>query len=180
MTTQRKFSDFYKNALPFHMSEVPAGGMCLSAFVVLQNGAGEVLLGKPSPNFPDWDNIGALNPDRVARISEKWMLPSSHLVLHESPQEAAGRILKEQLGFDEVPLKLNVFSEVYDIPAAGLKNHWDLEFVFTGRLDARVLARVPSQWKALEFVQLSRLKTADFARNHQDILSHLGLWKESV
>jgi len=160
------------------MSEIPAGGMCLSAFVVLRNAAGGVLLGKPNPSFPDWDNIGALNPQRIARISTRWMLPSSHLMLYESPHDAGRRILREQLDLEETPLKMNVFNEVYDIPNVGLKNHWDIEFVFTGEVAAATLKRIPPQWTALEFVQPSALKAEDFARNHQDILSHLGIWKE--
>ncbi|MGP8068715.1 MAG: hypothetical protein ACLP5V_02360 [Candidatus Bathyarchaeia archaeon] len=50
------------------------------------------------------------------------------LIFGESPQDAAVRILREQLGVEEQHLEApQVFSEVY-----GALNHWDLEFVFLG------------------------------------------------
>jgi hypothetical protein len=52
-----------------------------------------VLMGRVNPEYPAWEHIGALNKVRLERYSDKWMLPSSHLVLYESPRQAAERIL---------------------------------------------------------------------------------------
>ena len=64
----------------------------------------------------------------------------------------------------------SVFSEVYD-PL----NHWDLEFVFMGERD-----KVPANdaWRILEFVDVSKTRSEDFARGDEDILAHVGKWAD--
>jgi len=69
-------------------SEIPSGGVCLSAFLVVQDETGKVLMGKIDPEAP-WDHIGALDQKRVEIHSRGLMLPSSHLLIHESPQAAS-------------------------------------------------------------------------------------------
>ena len=98
------------------------------------------------------------------------MLPSSHLVLLESPQEAAARILREQLSIPDQKLEGPLaFSEVY-----GPRNHWDFLFVFTGERD-----EVPGSdaWSERRFVDLDAAKKEDFARSHEDVLALAGRWK---
>jgi hypothetical protein len=76
------------------MSDIPEGGACLSTFLILWNSSKNmVLMGRVNPEYPAWEHIGALNKVRLERYSDKWMLPSSHLVLYESPRQAAERIL---------------------------------------------------------------------------------------
>ena len=111
------------------MSEIPEGGVCLSAFIVLsQLGSPKsVLMGRINKKAP-WDHIGALDAGRVELHSKGWMLPSSNLMLGESPQDAALRILREQLGVGDQPVEgPRVLSEI-----SGPLNHWDLEFIFLG------------------------------------------------
>jgi ADP-ribose pyrophosphatase YjhB (NUDIX family) len=96
------------------------------------------------------------------------MLPSSHLVLGESPDDAAKRVLLEQLGLADQPLNgPHVFSDVYDVPATGEKKHWDIEFVFQGERD-----EAPSYWVWRE-LKFAATKREEFARGHEDILSHI-------
>lgn len=150
--------------------EVPEGGMCLSAFLVLSRKGhpNEVLVGRLRPDAP-WDHIGALDPARAEANSKGWMLPSSHLILGEGPVEAARRIMREQLGLKDLPVHGPLaFSEVY-----GSSNHWDLEFVFTGEIDTQP---VHDAWRELAFVDLNRAGKEDFARSHEDILAHIGRW----
>jgi len=99
-----------------------------------------------------------------------WLLPACHLIVGESPQEAAKRILKEQLGLSEQKLEEPmVFSEVY-----GEHSHWDLEFVFLGKRES--VKKTPA-WRELRFVDTSKLRKEDFARLHEDILASAGKWK---
>lgn len=117
-----------------------------------------------------WDHIGALDPERVERHSKGWMLPSSALLLGESPQEAAQRILKEQLGIADQRLEGPlIFSEAYGAPS-----HWDLEFLFLGERD-----KAPSHevWVELKFVDLTKTRKEEVARSHEDILAHIQKWK---
>jgi len=170
MATERKFSRFATSDRSLQTREIPEGGICLSAFLVIsQTGHPErVLMGHLNPNGP-WDHIGALDAERAEMNSKGWMLPSSHLMLGESPQGAAERILKEQLGLPSQALTgPHVFSEVY-----GAKNHWDLEFVFAGERDQ--IAQHPA-WTDLAFVDVNETSRDQIARYHEDILAHVGRW----
>jgi len=158
-------------------SEVPDNGMCLSVFLVLEapNRPGAVLAGKVNPTAPWWE-IGAVDPRRLAAIGERWMLPSRQLLLFESPQEAAQRILKEQLGSG--PLDLEgpfVFSDPSERPGGpGRDPHWDIHLVFRGRWPTPQAPRF-SAWTALEFVEVGRTRRTDFARGQGDVLELVGL-----
>lgn len=168
MSTDRKFARFSKTAPSLATPEAPEGGFCISAFVVLtkEGHPNQVLLGRLDTQAP-WDHLGAMDADRAQRNSGGWMLPSSHLMLQESPREAATRILREQLGIEQQTLRgPEVFSEVY-----GPKNHWDLELVFLGE---RKDVKPTSAWRQLEFVDLTKTKKADMARAHEDILAQVG------
>jgi len=170
MPTDRKFCRFASADRPLQTREIPEGGICLSAFVVLSESGhrDRVLMGHLDPSA-GWDHIGALDPERAALNSKGWMLPSSHLILGESPQAAADRILKEQLGLPSHPLNgPHVFSEVY-----GPKNHWDLEFVFLG--ERTQVAQHPV-WTELAFVDVTETPREEISRYHDDILANVGRW----
>ncbi len=170
MSTYRRFTAFSQSSKPPRIDLIPDGGVCLSAFVLLSPAGrpNEVLMGRLNPAAP-WDHLGALDKERVDRHGTGWMLPSSHLILFESPQEAATRILTEQLSITDQKLTgPYVFSEVY-----GPKNHWDLEFIFTGEV---VVLRKNDAWSELKFVDTASVKKEEIARSHEDILAHVGKW----
>src|SRR5438128_11029156 len=114
MPTERLFLRVSSKPGPLKLSEIPEGGFCLSAFLVISNSRNpkEVLLGHLNPDAP-WDHIGALDPPRVEMNKNGWLLPACHLIVGESPQEPAKRILREQLGLSEQKLERQViFSDV--------------------------------------------------------------------
>ena len=121
MTTERRFAAFSKGALPPRMNTVPQGGMCISAFLVISKKGelGNVLMGRINKNA-EWDHIGALNGKRLERFASGWMLPSSHLILFETPEGAARRILREQLGIRNQPLE----GPLTFADTSGTANHW--------------------------------------------------------
>ncbi len=171
MPSDRLFTRFSTTSAPPRIDRIPEGGFCLSSFLIISKlgRPNEVLLGKLEPNGP-WERIGGLDKDRAERNSKGWMLPSSQILFGESPQDAARRILDEQLGLpDQILQGPSVFSEVY-----GPKSHWDLEFVFSGE---RSQVRQHSAWRELKFVDTSTLRKEDFSRSHEDILVHVGKWK---
>src|SRR2546427_12388328 len=141
MTTDRRFSRFSKSpaTAAFSVTEIPDDGVCLSAFVIVTEARDprKVLLGHMNPKAA-WDHIGALDPSRVEAHSHGWMLPSSHLIFRESPDDAARRVAREQLELPDLVLSgPKVISEVYTprrLPGTAL--HWDLEFWFQGQLHA--------------------------------------------
>lgn len=133
-------------------------------------------MGKVNPEA-NWEHIGALDQKRIQWFKDGWMLPSSHLILYESPQQAAYRISKEQLGVDG--LKVNgpkVVSEVYDNTRfPDRKNHWDIEFIFISTLQ-REPEGAPNVWKELKFVDLTKTPRSSIARSHDDIIEYSGLY----
>jgi ADP-ribose pyrophosphatase YjhB (NUDIX family) len=178
MATDRKFAAFSKTSGPvptFRMKEIPEGGLCLSAFLVIsRRNSREVLMGHLNPAAP-WDHIGALDQSRIVAHSNGWMLPSSHLMVIESPQDAARRIIKEQLELEEDLIVLSdpiVVSEVYTPRRfPNLPNHWDIEFIFRGVCDK--LPRSDA-WSELKYLQLGKISRQDMARSHEDIVEYAG------
>ena len=152
--------------------------MCLSAFVLLSpdDDPTKVLLGMVRPDAPNWVAVGALDRGRATKNQGRWMLPSCHLMLFESPDDAARRILREQLGVEAPALRAPmIVSETYGRgPEAGSDPHWDLHFIY--RIAAPSGApRPPGLWERLEFVDPRTLDPSAFARSHGDILGFAGL-----
>ena len=171
MVTERRFAQFLRGIAPPRMGEIPEGGLCLSVFLVIsrRRDPNYVLMGRLSSDAP-WDHIGALDSERVERHRKGWMLPSSHLVLGEGPKEAAERVLKEQLGLtDQTVTGPLMFSEV-----SGSKNHWDLEFVYSGERDEAPSHEASSE---LKFVDMTKARKEEIARSHEDILAHVHKWR---
>ncbi len=174
--TERRYARLRRGPIPpdSGSAEVPENGMCLSAFLVIEppNRSGSVLLGKVNPKAP-WFDIGAVDPKRLAAIGERWMLPSSQLLLFESPDEAARRILQDQLETSELSLDgPTVFSDPSDRP--GGDPHWDFHFVYRGRWKSDVPPTVGA-WSRLEFVEVAKLRREEFARSQGDVLGLVGL-----
>ncbi len=179
MIGDRQFARLRRGSEPTNptTSVVPDDGMCLSVFLLIRPaaGSGRVLLGRIDPAASWWE-LGALDPSRVAAVGNFWMLPSSQLLLFESPEEAASRVAREQLAAPSLPLEgPTVFSETYRRPASRSRDpHWDLHFVFRGRWTSDRPPRVPV-WKELAFVDLATLSPSEIARNQGDVLALAGL-----
>ena len=168
MTTDRRFAAFSKGALPPRMNAVPLGGMCISAFLVIskKDRPGDVLMGMINKNA-EWDHIGALNGKRLERFASGWMLPSSHLILFETPEGAARRILREQLGIRNQHLQ----GPMTFADTSGTSNHWDLGFIFSGESES---APSNAAWDELKFVDVAKLSRDEMVRSQLDVLAYAG------
>ena len=161
------------------MNAIPDGGFCLSSFLVINSSQdqGKVIMGRLNPSA-NWDHIGALDQERIRVHSKGWMLPSCHLIFGESPDDAAKRIQREQLGIEK-DLKFKepkVFSDLY-APKSNPSGpeHWDLGFIFRSELNNEDLEH-SSAWSKLEFVDVhSAREKGEIARSHADILGYAGL-----
>jgi ADP-ribose pyrophosphatase YjhB (NUDIX family) len=169
--TDRKFAAFSKTAVPPRMRKMPEGGMCISAFTIIsrRNDPDSILMGKINKNA-NWDHIGALDAKRVERASGGWMLPSSHLMLYETPEGAARRILREQLHVKDMKMT----GPLTFVDTSGKDNHWDIGFIYLGERES-----VPKSdaWRELRFVKSSELKREDLVRSQVDVLAYAGHWK---
>jgi 8-oxo-dGTP pyrophosphatase MutT (NUDIX family) len=182
MTTTRQFCRFNKGSSiatgvvdtsGLTLKEIPDGGFCLSSFLVctLKGDEKKVLMGRLDPKAP-WDHVGGLDERRINLSSKGWMLPSSHLLYGESPEEGAERIANEQLGIERKFSNPIVASEFY-VPKSSTsgKKHWDLEFIY--RFEESQL-RPHQMWRSLEFVDYAASKH-EIARSHEDVLRNAGL-----
>jgi ADP-ribose pyrophosphatase YjhB (NUDIX family) len=151
------------------MKKMPDGGMCISAFLIVskRGDPGRVLMGRINANA-NWDHIGALDMKRAARVSAGWMLPSSHLILYETPEGAARRILREQLNIKDMKLS----GPLTFVDTSGVENHWDLGFIFLGERD--ILPK-NGAWVELAFVQPNEV-SKDVVRSQLDVLAYAGKW----
>jgi len=108
------------------------------------------------------------------------MLPSSHLIVHESPQDAAARIALEQLELNDLVIsEPKVVSEVYPPKYfPDFDEHWDLEFISFSSCDAE---RIPSRSRAFKELKLFETpKRSEIVRSHEDVLSSAGIELSSV
>lgn len=172
MTSDRIFTDFSEGGREgLGMPKVPKNGLCISTFIVINERGNQrnILAGRINPKAP-WDHIGAINPGRLERITKRWMLPSSHLILLESPEAAARRLLKEQLELDESKVQMSkqpiVFSDVSET------QHWDIGFIYRGNMDRQDLPKSPSAWEELKFLNFDSTPESDYARFHNYVISY--------
>jgi ADP-ribose pyrophosphatase YjhB (NUDIX family) len=179
VTTPRKFCRFNKQpeTAALSITEIPPSGFCMSAFLVIteKGHRNRVLMGKLNPEA-NWDHIGALDMSRAVVHAKGWMLPSSHLIFKEPPQEAARRIYAEQLEIHDLELFGPTVISYVDRPKRfpRLDDHWDLEFVFKGEIVSDLVPS-PFAWKEIKMVDLSFVSKSEMARSHEDILEPLGL-----
>jgi ADP-ribose pyrophosphatase YjhB (NUDIX family) len=160
----------------FIEGHVPKGGTCLSSFLMMR-AKGGILVGKMAkPEI--WVEkflVGeSYAPEAVS--SGKWVLPASHLKFGESPEDAATRIVTEQLQAKKTKLTLlQVQSHVSD-PSDPEAAHWDICFVHGGTFKGSLKE---SEWfSELKFVNTRSLTSDDFARGHGDVLKKLGVIKK--
>jgi len=158
-------------------SHIPAGGFCVSAFLLVRNRRGDVLLGQPKKH-PDWPEKGCLPIWRVRSVQKEkgWILPASHFLMDESPEHAANRIMRAWTGISVgTPRLLGVESEVMPTGkkagsgrARHRLNHWALCFVY--ELKTNRSPKPPRAWAELRFFPVSELGTIHIGRNHGDLL----------
>jgi ADP-ribose pyrophosphatase YjhB (NUDIX family) len=177
VSEERQFCRFQTGGSPEDgYFELPTDGLCLSSFVLLspKHHPERVLVGKINPKAP-WKRIGALDARRVRLNTGGWMIPACQLMFFESPEQAAHRVIAEQLGIGPVALGPPVvFSETYRSPRHSERpTHWDLEFLFRAVVDLEAAPK-NAAWTELEFVDPARTPRSAFTRSHDEVLENAG------
>ena len=166
-----------KKAL-FREDHVPKGGTCISTFLVLTGKSG-ILVGKMTkPEI--WVErffVGENFAPQYAS-SGKWLLPASHLKYGEKPDDAARRVLTEQIGINDTKLAFSqVQSHLSQDPNDTESAHWDICFIYGGQLRVKQLSK-PEWFSELTFQKPKNLRCEDFTRDHGDILTELHIIKQ--
>jgi ADP-ribose pyrophosphatase YjhB (NUDIX family) len=161
----------------FMEGSVPKGGTCLSSFLVLR-GKGGILVGKMTkPEI--WVErflVGEMFAPKYA-ASNKWLLPASHLKYGEKPEDAAMRVLVEQVGVPKGKLSfVQVQSHLSQDPNDPEAAHWDICFVYDGTIRGKL--QTPEWFSELRFVKPRELSSEDFTRGHGDVLRELRVIKK--
>lgn len=164
-----------KKAL-FMEGHAPKGGTCVSAFLVL-HGKDGILVGKMAKPeiWVEKFYVGEMFAPKYA-ASNKWLLPASHLEYGEKPDDAAKRILTQEIGVGEAKLTFRqVQSHLSQDPDDPEAAHWDICLVYEGKL--KEVVERPEWFSELKFIKPSQLSSNDFTRGHGDVLKEFGLLK---
>ncbi len=160
---------------PSTLFHTPRACVCLSAFVIAKRGR-SVLLGRPRAHDA-WPTRGGYPKSRAAELEKEgaWLLPATHLLMEESPDEAARRIVHQWAGLRGTPRFVMVQSHLRPgrIWSPRLKsNHWDLCFVYTLSPKGRPKSR--PWWSEMRWIPLSDIPYMNLGRGHRDILEEAG------
>ena len=165
---------------PAWFQHLPAGGVCLSAFLVVRNRQGDVLLGRPRRDKA-WPEKGCMPYWRLQGILDRgeWVLPASHLMVEESPDHAAKRISRDWAGLRGAEPRL-VALDSSRMPTGRWVgrgatrrrvNHWAVGFVYEIRTDRR--PPMGPGWSETKFVPVQSLGRVPIGRGHRDLLRYL-------
>jgi len=179
MTTERRFCRFTRTAEghPFGLRWEEPGGLCPSTFLLLGQARRptSILVGRLNPKAPR-DHLEGLDAERVEAHRGGWLLPASHLLHRETPDESARRILDEMLGGARPSLEparvVSAVSTPRRFPET--HNHGDISFLYRGTLSASPPS-VPTVWDDLRSVDVRAARRSEFARSHEEVLESVGL-----
>jgi len=163
---------------------LPEGGFCLSAFLIVRDRRGAILLGRPRLHEA-WPDRGCVPFWRLREfIRERvWVLPASHFLMDEAPDAAARRVARDWAGVpSSSPKLIAVTSELFPtgrVLRVGRSrhplNHWALCFIF--ELNAGPRRANPPAWEELRFFSAGDLPTLKIGRGHEDLLR---AWRDAV
>jgi len=165
----------------FSKDNVPPGGTCLSAFVLVSNGR-RILVGKMDrPEI--WVERFLVGPKFVTNYagSGKYVLPARHLHWYESPFDAARSIVRDQIGLGVPDSRISLAAvQSYvsgDVDDEKEPPHWDICFLYRVGVSKSLAAKLrrPEWFSELAFKPLASLKHEDFTRGHGDVLQTAGM-----
>ena len=156
---------------PGSYHRLPAGGMCISAFVYVRQGD-KVLLGKYADD-PRWESLTGMDEARWRTHGKGWTIPASHLKYGEEPRAAGRRVANEILGLRGIPLSEPRIESEFDVPVRfpELGNHYDLWLFFETELPDGAEVPKPPWWRELSFQDPRELPASAWGRSHEDIMA---------
>jgi ADP-ribose pyrophosphatase YjhB (NUDIX family) len=150
------------------LNHVPEAGVCISAFIIARRGP-SILLGRPNA-IEAWAEKGGFPTWRARNFQNEqaWFLPATHLLMEESPDQAAKRIAHAWTGLKGKPHFLMFQSHTRPSAESKTAKHWDLCFVY--ELNVRTLPKLKPWWSEMRFAKPSEIRRMNLGRGHKDIL----------
>jgi ADP-ribose pyrophosphatase YjhB (NUDIX family) len=156
---------------------IPDAGFCASSFVVLRKGT-KVLAGIPK-NHRKWREEWA--PNWLVYTKESledeyrcWRLPASYLYEGENPDDAARRVLRDQLRMRGAKLGPVTHYAFHD-PSSWYPGHKHYDLCFVYEVRGAQPRTVPPWWTRLEFVDVKALRKDDMGSSMSDLMKVLRL-----
>ncbi len=154
----------------------PGARMCISVFAVLKRGR-RVLVGIPR-RHPRWTSKWipqwlVYPKEELDEIYKQTRLPSAYVLEGEHPDQALGRVMREQLGirqFSKSTLRVMSYNSPSDWYPGNF--HWDLVFVY--RVRTSESPKKPPWWRELAFLERRELRKRDLGWN-EDMMKDLRL-----
>jgi len=161
---------------PRPLVHTPKAGVCLSTFVIAKQ-RNSILLFRPRAHDA-WETKGAFPKGWAAELAKEgaWLLPATHLLMGESPDHAARRIVREWAGLKGTPRFLMVQSHTR---RGGFLNkklkgkHWDICFVY--ELTAGTGPKAKPWWSEAHYFPIPKISRMHLGRGHLDILKEAGM-----
>ena len=151
---------------------MPEAGFCASSFVLVRNGR-KILAGIPSEHRKwreQWQpNIRTYRPQDQEAEFRSWRLPAAFLFEGEHPDDAARRVMRDQLRLPPRKLDRPAIYTFYDRSSwyPG-RRHYDLCFVYEVRNAAP--REIPDWWERLEFVGPAFLRKQELGSAMSDLV----------
>ncbi|MFQ6011565.1 MAG: NUDIX domain-containing protein [Nitrososphaerales archaeon] len=151
----------------------PPGGACISSFVIVRK-RDSYLMGKIIDPGLWFDNFN-LNKSKPAGWADKWRLPATYLKLGEHPEDAAKRVMEEQLGLKNYELFLaQVQSHTGESAAYKGEIHWDLCYVYIGLYPMVRDELSPTRFfSELSFNKIDEVNPEEMGSGHGAVLKSL-------
>ncbi|MBI2184047.1 MAG: NUDIX hydrolase [Thaumarchaeota archaeon] len=151
--------------------EAPKGGACLSSFVIIRKNDGILLVKIGQPEI--WAEKWCLALDHPERWKDRWQIPCSYLKFGEHPDQAAKRVMEEQLQIKAYELRRTlVKSFAAESSIYRGETHWDICFIYEASVSGEPK---PQPWfSEIRFIPVSEAQKLDFGRSHGEILAALG------
>lgn len=155
---------------PDRYEDPPAAGICITVVAVIRRGR-KVLLGHVTAHrrwMMEWmTTFQVYSPKELEEAYSELRLPCAYLREGEHPDNALGRIMKDQL---RVKRYTNAGPKVFSWYSLSTewypgKRHWDLLFAYV--VKAQIPAKTPPWWSDLGWVDTKRLRAADFGWNRE-------------
>ncbi len=155
----------------------PAGGFCLSTFLVVRRRgrllAGEMERGALDTWRASWaPNLSYYDDAMLEAAFSGFRFPATYVREGEHPDAAARRVWEEQLGFagELEPPVPEIVSEAGPSRRSPGHHHWDVVFIY--EIEGPVVPDPPPEhWAKLDYVEPGELDETDFVMLHGELLS---------